>query len=83
MKNWKTTLTGTLFAAATAIATNPNMVYYVFPSESEKPLAWNIIRASYILVFVFGCGFAAVAKDGGNTPAPLPVPPTPPALPKV
>ena len=67
MKNWKTTLFGTLFALATTISVSPDMVWAWFPQDECGALAWNIIRVSNILVFVLGAATATVMKDRNVT----------------
>jgi len=73
IKNWKTTVFGALFALATAISLSPDLVWEFFPKAETGDLAWQIIRAAKVCVFLFGVITAAAAKDrnvtGGTVPA--------------
>ncbi len=63
MKNWRTTLFGSVTALLVAISLNPNAIYEWFPKESYGNLGWEIIRVANIFVFVFGVVTSYVMKD--------------------
>lgn len=67
MKNWKTTLFGSLTALAAGIVAAPDLAAYVFPPEHYPDIAMHIVTACKGIAVVSGILFAASSKDHNAT----------------